>query len=136
MPFFIVGVMMVDFQALGNTSVERDRLKTKAIKGARRSEQFFKSKMGRESEAQNLLGRCRIDSAMESAVTRVNLFIVLDRGASQKDRKENFSVASLTSATLRSKCSCSSCAEGGKEREEPLPIRLLIDFHKARGELC
>ena len=68
MPFLIVGVMMVDFQAEGKTPVERDRLKTKAIKGARRSEQFFKSKIGRESEAQNLLGRCRIALAMESAV--------------------------------------------------------------------
>ena len=38
-PFFIIGVMVVNFQAEGKTPVEKERLKTNAMKGDRRSEQ-------------------------------------------------------------------------------------------------
>ena len=44
-PFFIIGVMIVNFQAEGKTPVEKERLNTNAMKGDRRSEHVRRCKI-------------------------------------------------------------------------------------------
>lgn len=56
LPFFSLGVMVVDFQAEGKAPFDKEKLNMKAIKGERRSERFLRSETGSGSEAEHLLG--------------------------------------------------------------------------------
>ena len=95
----MIGVMVVNFHEDGKTPLERERLKTKATKGGRRSAQTFKSFIGIGSDAENLFGNRKMALRTEHGLTRVKECMSQDLDSWRKEGEAELSVACLTLAT-------------------------------------